>query len=188
FMDEPQDPKLQELYQGKIIHAASPLQPGNPAPVETFHPAAQADMHSLAYIIYTSGSTGKPKGASVEHIGMMNHIHAKIHDLSITRQSIIAQNASFTFDISVWQFFAALTVGGKTVIYSPSSQWEPEGFILAIINHNIAALEVVPSYLQVMLDVLHKRPKLHGLSLNLDFLVVTGEELKSQLVEKWFQL
>jgi len=63
------------------------------------------DMDSLAYIIYTSGSTGKPKGAMVEHLGMMNHIQAKIHDLQLTGESTIAQNASHTFDISVWQFF-----------------------------------------------------------------------------------
>ncbi|MCU0288710.1 MAG: AMP-binding protein, partial [Acidobacteria bacterium] len=35
----------------------------------------------LAYIIYTSGSTGKPKGAMVEHIGMMNHMWAKVRTL-----------------------------------------------------------------------------------------------------------
>ncbi|MDT2237002.1 AMP-binding protein [Paenibacillus larvae] len=58
----------------------------------------------LCYVIYTSGSTGRPKGAMVEHRGMLNHLYAKIHDFRITGDSVIAQNASHCFDISVWQF------------------------------------------------------------------------------------
>ncbi|MDT2264301.1 AMP-binding protein [Paenibacillus larvae] len=60
----------------------------------------------LCYVIYTSGSTGRPKGAMVEHRGMLNHLYAKIHDFRITGDSVIAQNASHCFDISVWQFFS----------------------------------------------------------------------------------
>src|SRR5438477_881801 len=37
----------------------------------------------LAYIYFTSGSTGEPKGAMCEHAGLLNHICAKINDLSI---------------------------------------------------------------------------------------------------------
>ncbi|MDT2236979.1 hypothetical protein P7H19_12695 [Paenibacillus larvae] len=48
---------------------------------------------------------------------MLNHLYAKIHDFRITGDSVIAQNASHCFDISVWQFFSALVTGGKVVIY-----------------------------------------------------------------------
>ena len=61
--------------------------------VQPSHPGVHAP-ESLAYIIYTSGSTGKPKGAMVEHIGMMNHMGAKVNDLQLTPDSIVSQNAS----------------------------------------------------------------------------------------------
>ncbi|MES2731615.1 MAG: aminotransferase class III-fold pyridoxal phosphate-dependent enzyme, partial [Bacteroidota bacterium] len=57
----------------------------------------------LAYVIYTSGSTGKPKGAMVEHQGMLNHLWAKVNELQVDANTIIAYTASYTFDISVWQ-------------------------------------------------------------------------------------
>src|SRR5205814_4215347 len=62
----------------------------------------------LGYVIYTSGSTGVPKGAMVEHAGMLNHIFAKISALNLTEADLVAQTASQCFDISVWQFLAAL--------------------------------------------------------------------------------
>ena len=37
----------------------------------------------LAYIYFTSGWTGEPKGAMCEHMGMLNHLFAKIDDLGI---------------------------------------------------------------------------------------------------------
>ena len=141
------------------------------------------DLADLSYVIYTSGSTGKPKGAMVEHIGMMNHLHAKITDLRLTGNSIIAQNASHTFDISVWQFFAALIPGGKTIIYPDELVLDPERFISGIIEDRISILEVVPSYLSIMLDFLVDEDI--G-SLPIDYLLVTGEEIKPALVKKWF--
>jgi len=137
---------------------------------------------NLSYIIYTSGTTGKPKGAMVEHIGMMNHIQAKINTLHITAKSIIAQNASHTFDISVWQFFTALVRGGITVIYPDSLAFDPVRFIDRLSEDRVAILEVVPSYLSVMLDAVGTRQ-----DLPLDYLLVTGEEVKPSLAARWFK-
>ncbi|MGD2090215.1 MAG: amino acid adenylation domain-containing protein [Candidatus Aminicenantes bacterium] len=137
----------------------------------------------LAYIIYTSGSTGKPKGVMVEHIGMMNHIQSKINTLGISKSSIVAQNASHTFDISVWQLFAGLSRGGKTVIYPHEVIMDPERFLTNIEKDQITVLEVVPSYLSMML----KSPTLKsGQFKMLHYLLVTGEALKPNLITQWF--
>ncbi|HLP58734.1 MAG TPA: amino acid adenylation domain-containing protein [Candidatus Deferrimicrobium sp.] len=138
----------------------------------------------LAYVIYTSGTTGNPKGAMVEHGGMLNHMQAKIHDLQLSHNSIIVQNASHTFDISVWQFFAALLAGGKTIIYSNELILEPPKLVSRLIQDKVTVLEVVPSYLAVMLEHL---PHL-DFRFYLEYLVITGETLKPQLVEKWFKI
>ena len=145
----------------------------------------EIDMNSLAYVIYTSGSTGKPKGVMVEHIGMMNHIQAKINDLQLTDKSIVAQNASHTFDISIWQFFVSLTIGGKTIIYSDEFIMDPNHFISQVARDQVTILEVVPSYLAVFLeDTTEQR----NLPLSLQYLLVTGEEIKPHLVKKWFDI
>lgn len=139
----------------------------------------------LAYVIYTSGSTGVPKGAMVEHHGMLNHLHAKVVDLGLSKTSIIAQNAPSSFDISVWQMFAALFVGGKTVVFSPKAQLDPLKFINEIECEKINVLEVVPSYLNTLLDILEQSNINSDLTL-LQYLIVTGEELYPCVVNRWF--
>ncbi|MDQ1354617.1 MAG: hypothetical protein QG657_4926, partial [Acidobacteriota bacterium] len=139
---------------------------------------------NLAYIIYTSGSTGKPKGVMVEHMGTMNHIAAKVQDLQLTQESIVAQNASHMFDISVWQFFSALTLGGKTIIYRDESIFDPDRFISLLIHDRVTVLEVVPSYLSVMLEFLDFNYKKFE---SLRYLLVTGETVTPRLVKKWFE-
>ena len=139
----------------------------------------------LAYVIFTSGSTGNPKGAMIEHAGMMNHIWAKINDLKLDENSIIAQNASQSFDISVWQFFAALVKGGTTVVYSDEEVFAPESFIETLKIDRVNVLEIVPSYLAVLLDVFEHKDSLYFS--NLLRLVVTGEILKPELVNRWFK-
>ncbi|MGD2088789.1 MAG: amino acid adenylation domain-containing protein [Candidatus Aminicenantes bacterium] len=141
-------------------------------------------MADVAYIIYTSGTTGKPKGVMVEHTGMMNHIQAKINELQITEKSIIAQNSPHTFDISVWQFFSALTAGGKTVIYPNELILEVQQFLSRLIKDQVTLLEVVPSYLSVMLNASETS---HPVLSALEYLLVTGEEVKSSLVKTWFE-
>lgn len=143
------------------------------------------NINNLAYVIYTSGSTGIPKGVMIEHAGMMNHIQAKINDLNINFDSIIAQSASLCFDISVWQLLAPLVVGGTTVIYPNSIVINLSGFINQLIDDKVTILEVVPSYLSAILDYLESK------EIRLDklrYLIVTGEILKSKLVGRWFEL
>ena len=142
------------------------------------NPAKPAD---LAYVIYTSGSTGKPKGVMVEHAGMLNHLYAKINDLQLTAETVVAFTASYTFDISVWQLFSALLCGGKTVIYSSAEILEPALLIDAVETDGVTILELVPSYLNA---VLQENISAH---LNkLSYLLVTGEAVSQPLLAQWF--
>lgn len=146
----------------------------------------QRTSDSLAYIIYTSGSTGKPKGVMVEHAGMLNHLYAKVELLSAGTEDIIVQNASQCFDISVWQCFAALLQGGKTLIYSNRLILEPVQFIRRLKQDGVTILEVVPSYLSELLEIVENEPSLTIGGDMLKYLLVTGEVLPPTLVKRWF--
>ncbi len=142
-------------------------------------------LSQLAYVIYTSGSTGMPKGTMIEHAGMLNHILAEIEEMQITADTVLAQNASHCFDISVWQFVAALTVGGVTAIYPNELVLEPVLFTAQIIRDQVSILEVVPSYLSVMMDYMEAagvRPTA------LHYLMITGETVKPAMVRRWFEI
>jgi len=135
----------------------------------------------LAYVIYTSGSTGLPKGAMIEHAGMLNHLFAKVNDLGMNADSIVAFTAAFTFDISVWQMFSALLSGGYTIIYPTDTILQPAALIQAVERDKVTILEVVPSYLSAILATV-KEASLQ----KLQYLLVTGETVPRQLLAEWF--
>ncbi len=137
----------------------------------------------LAYIYFTSGSTGEPKGAMCEHAGMLNHLCAKIHDLGIGEGQVVAQTAPQCFDISLWQLVSALLVGGRTLVVEQEAILDAERFVDKVVEGRVAVLQVVPSYLEVVLSYLEQHPR--ELS-DLRFVSVTGEALKKELAQRWF--
>jgi amino acid adenylation domain-containing protein len=137
----------------------------------------------LAYVLFTSGSTGEPKGVMCEQAGMLNHIYAKIDDLDVGEGEVIPQTGPQCFDISVWQLVAALLVGGRTLIVDQEVVLDVERFVDTIVDGRAGVLQVVPSYLDVVLSYLEQHPRelpdLHCVS-------PTGDFLKKELVQRWF--
>ncbi|MBO0454909.1 non-ribosomal peptide synthetase [Candidatus Enterococcus murrayae] len=78
------------------------------------------DSESIAYIIYTSGTTGLPKGVQVSYRNLYSYIEAFEKEVEITRNSIVLQQASISFDAFVEEFFPALANGGTVVIAEKS--------------------------------------------------------------------
>lgn len=147
---------------------------------------AQVTPGHLAYVIYTSGSTGVPKGAMVEQKGMLNHLYAKVCDLGLTADDIVAQNASQCFDISVWQFLAALVVGGAVHIFSDELAHDPQQLLQTVAQQGITILEVVPSVLRMMLEAMTQQPQGGPSLAHLRRLIPTGEALSPALARQWF--
>ena len=137
----------------------------------------------LAYIYFTSGSTGEPKGAMCEHAGMLNHLFAKIDDLEIGAGQVVAQTAPQCFDISLWQLVSALLVGGRTLVIEQEVILDVQRFVDKIIDGRVAVLQVVPSYLEVVLSYLDRDPRPLP---DLRCVSVTGEALKRELAHRWF--
>jgi amino acid adenylation domain-containing protein len=137
----------------------------------------------LAYIFFTSGSTGEPKGAMCEHAGMLNHLFAKIADFGIGEGDVVAQTAPQCFDISLWQLVAALLVGGRTLIVEQETILDVSRFIDKIVEEKINVIQVVPSYLEVLVSYLARHPRELP---DLRYVSATGEALKEELVQRWF--
>ncbi|MBK1783312.1 non-ribosomal peptide synthetase [Prauserella cavernicola] len=139
----------------------------------------------LAYIYFTSGSTGEPKGAMCEHAGLLNHLLAKIDDLGVGEGDAVAQTAPQGFDISLWQLLAPLLVGGRTVLVAQEEILDAARFVDRVVEGEIAVLQVVPSYLEVVLSTLERHPRALP---HLRCVSVTGEALKPGLARRWFRI
>ncbi|MFJ3618265.1 amino acid adenylation domain-containing protein [Streptomyces iakyrus] len=146
-------------------------------------PGLDIPADRLAYVFFTSGSTGEPKGALCEHAGLLNHLYAKIHDLGIGEGTVVAQTASQCFDISLWQLLAGLLTGGRTLLVEQDAILDADRFLDRIAEERVNVLQVVPSYLDVILSALERAPR--DLP-DLRCVSVTGEALRAELVQRWF--
>ncbi|MFN8439525.1 MAG: amino acid adenylation domain-containing protein [Caldilineaceae bacterium] len=139
----------------------------------------------LAYVIFTSGSTGVPKGAMVEQRGLVNHLFAMQRNLQLGASDVIAQSATQSYVISVWQFLAALIVGCQVEIVPEEVAMEPVRLLRTIGERKITVQQIVPSLLRAMLPEIARAP--HLLT-SLRWLIPTGEALPPTLVRDWFAI
>ncbi|PHM05785.1 hypothetical protein CK516_38470 [Nostoc sp. 'Peltigera malacea cyanobiont' DB3992] len=95
------------------------------AQTPTTNPLRRTTADHLAYVIYTSGSTGAPKGVMISHAAICNHMYWMQHTFPLTEHDSILQKTPFSFDASVWEFFAPLFTGAKLVM--APSRWACRG-------------------------------------------------------------
>ncbi|WGL59179.1 amino acid adenylation domain-containing protein [Pigmentibacter sp. JX0631] len=111
-------------------------------------------ISDLAYVIYTSGSTGKPKGVMIDHKGAVNTILDLNDRFKVTENDRILALSNLNFDLSVYDFFGILAVGGCIVIPSSNKQKNPEYWSDLILKHNISIWNSVPTFMSMLIESL----------------------------------
>jgi amino acid adenylation domain-containing protein/FkbM family methyltransferase len=137
--------------------------------------------HQLAYVIYTSGSTGRPKGVMIEHGGMRNHVLAKVQELRLTAADKVAETASASFDISIWQYLAALVAGGAVRVFSGEVTMNGLQLLQEAEHQGVTVIETVPTVLAGMLE--EEGPPLSRVRL----MISNAEPLPVSLCDRWNQ-
>lgn len=64
---------------------------------------------TLAYVLFTAG---EPKGVMIEHRNVLNTLEAVCQQLDISAQDVFLDVSALDFDLSVFNLFAVLSVGG----------------------------------------------------------------------------
>ncbi|WGV24584.1 non-ribosomal peptide synthetase [Halotia branconii] len=116
------------------------------------NPVSNVTLDHLAYVIYTSGSTGKPKGAMLPHRAICNHMLWMQTDFPLTATDKVLQKTPFSFDASVWEFYAPLLVGAQLIMAKPGGHQDSDYLIQTIVEHKITTLQLVPTLLRMLLE------------------------------------
>ena len=94
------------------------LDAGVPVPdaVPALAPVPAADPDDLAYVLYTSGTTGEPKGVMVSHRSVANVVADCAGRFGIGERDRFFGISAFSFDLSVYDVFGALSAGAAIVL------------------------------------------------------------------------
>ncbi|HEY5141260.1 MAG TPA: amino acid adenylation domain-containing protein, partial [Methylococcales bacterium] len=120
--------------------------------LRTDNPVSGVTPFNLAYVIYTSGSTGKPKGVMVPHQAITNHTFWMQENFPLDQSDKVLQKTPFSFDASVWEFYAPLIAGAQLIIAQPDCHQDPAYLVKVIMEQDITIFQVVPSLLRVILE------------------------------------
>jgi amino acid adenylation domain-containing protein len=113
-------------------------------------PSQQTSVYSarpddLAYVIYTSGSTGTPKGVQVEHRNVVHLMTAMPPSIGLTAADTVVSVASYTFDMSVGDFFPTLALGARLVVASAEQTKDPRELAALLARSDAAFMGATPT-------------------------------------------
>ncbi|PHM71132.1 non-ribosomal peptide synthetase [Xenorhabdus kozodoii] len=127
----------------------------NTEPIATAHGAAMSSIQGLddlAYVIFTSGSTGEPKGVMASQRNAANTVLDINQKFRVTEKDAVLSVAPAGFDLSVYDYFGLLGVGGKVVFAMPETANDPKIWLDMLIKHHITLWNSVPAPVKVLID------------------------------------
>ncbi|MFF8393073.1 amino acid adenylation domain-containing protein [Streptomyces sp. NPDC016172] len=139
-------------------------------------PPAVTSPKDLAYVLYTSGSTGTPKGVLVEHRAVVNFIGATQELFELTSDDHVLAYASYTFDVSVFEMFAALLTGAELHVALDTDRLDVDRLQHLLKESGISVIDLPPTVMSLLDPASLDR-------LRISF--VGGEAFSGDLVNTW---
>ena len=135
-------------------------------------PQSSVAPENLAYVLFTSGSTGRPKGVAIEHRNAATFVYWAQQVFTRQELSGVLLSTSICFDLSVFEMFVPLSVGGKVLIvenalFLPSLAFRDE----------VTLINTVPSAIAELL-------RMSGVPDSVTTVNLAGEALPDLLVEQ----
>ena len=139
------------------------------------NPRVKLDKGNLAYVIYTSGSTGRPKGVAIQHSNAVAFSQWAQQVFSEDELSGVLASTSICFDLSVFEIFVPLSVGGRVIIVDNALDVADLSQ-----NEHVTLINTVPS---AMTELVRAK----ALPATLRTVNLAGEALHNALVQQIYQ-
>ncbi|MFI9324523.1 amino acid adenylation domain-containing protein [Kitasatospora aureofaciens] len=111
------------------------------------------DPGELAYVIFTSGSTGDPKGVEITHASALNTVADVNSRYGLGERDRVLAVSALDFDLSVYDVFGPLSVGGGVVVIDEDARRDPRVWLDLVRTHEVTVWNTVPALLEMLLVV-----------------------------------
>ncbi|MBF6209658.1 amino acid adenylation domain-containing protein [Nocardia puris] len=125
-----------------------------PEQVHTVAPLADlvaVDSEDVMYVIFTSGSTGTPKGVEVPHRAVAHTVDAVGLRFGIGADDRTIALSALDFDLSAYDLFAFLSVGGSVVVVEEGQRRDAAAWAELIRRWDVTVVSAVPALLDMLL-------------------------------------
>ena len=114
----------------------------------------------LAYVIYTSGSTGLPKGVVLDHRGPVNTNADINRRFRMGPEDRVLAVSALNFDLSVYDIFGLLAVGGAVVLPEREGSRDPHYWAELVARERVTLWNSVPALVEMLVDYVAGQPQL----------------------------
>ncbi|WP_172381790.1 non-ribosomal peptide synthetase [Streptomyces sp. MNP-20] len=158
--------------------AAELLLIDEPFTVSGAYEDAGAVPDNAAYCLYTSGSTGRPKGVVLRHENAVAFVRWASTSFTEEELARVLFSTSISFDLSVFELFAPLSVGGTVILadnaldlLDADAGAAPDG------SGGVSLLNIVPSVGRVLAEAGRIPAGVRAINL-------AGEALRPEIVDR----
>lgn len=147
---------------------------------EKYLSKVEYSVEDEAYIIFTSGSTGEPKGVLMQHGPVMNTVNAINDMLKVTFEDRIIGISSFSFDLSVYDVFGALSAGATLVLVQNNKDMEEIHKIM--MQENITIWNSVPAIMKLYMEYLQTNISSFANGVSEEIVLENREQLRAAIL------
>lgn len=132
-----------------LVYNVSMMAPGRTDEGKLLDPIqgiAERPHDPIRYIIFTSGSTGEPKGVRITRQAAAAFLHWMCTDFGFSANDVYINQAPFSFDLSVYELFTALHIGGTLLLNDASTAKDAQAFLARIERYNGSVWLSTPTF------------------------------------------
>jgi pyochelin synthetase len=142
----------------------------------TWDPLPGASLDDLAYVLYTSGTTGEPKGVMVSQRSVANVVADCNERFGVGPGDRFMAISAFSFDLSVYDVFGALSAGAALVMPDADRAADPAHWLELCARFGVTVWNSVPAIARLLAE--QARP---GDLASLRLVMLSGDRIPATL-------